>query len=268
MYLYNQHVLLALPGTPMLKTSVMKSKISYTFKVFEIIVMIGLVYGSNETTSDVRRRIKLTKKDTCNDTIISLQKVDNCPGNDAHLRQRSIIKMCDSYPPCNGERLVYHCVRFQEYLVEVCSPMGYIRGKCCTMYGVGIGRVVEDYIRECTKCHFKYQSNDSIKYSECNVLDVRIFPQHTVQKSAATQHIELPETTSLPFLKQISNHEQTTSDSNFSLPESRTTGIFKRGKNQFSRPEDDKHYAVYTIIHAPVVLSIVSFLVIFAFDKK
>lgn len=36
--------------------------------------------------------------------------------------------MCESYPKCLGEPLVYHCVRSTESLVEVCAPNGPIVG--------------------------------------------------------------------------------------------------------------------------------------------
>lgn len=65
---------------------------------------------------------------TCKDTIITLQKVENCPESDTNVQERSKKKNCDSYSQCEGEPLTYHCARYKEYLVEVCTPIKFIRG--------------------------------------------------------------------------------------------------------------------------------------------
>lgn len=36
--------------------------------------------------------------------------------------------MCDTYSPCKEDPLVYHCVRYEDRLVEVCAPSGLITG--------------------------------------------------------------------------------------------------------------------------------------------
>lgn len=64
----------------------------------------------------------------CKDTRITVQKVESCPENDTHFHERSKMKNCDSYPQCEGEPLAYHCARYKEYLVEVCTPLKFIRG--------------------------------------------------------------------------------------------------------------------------------------------
>lgn len=33
-------------------------------------------------------------------------------------------------------------------------------GSCCSVFDMGIGRVVEDYTSPCAECPFVYQSND------------------------------------------------------------------------------------------------------------
>lgn len=66
--------------------------------------------------------------DICKDTIITVEQVESCPKNDTHFQERSKMKNCDSYPQCKGEPLAYHCARYKESLVEVCTPLGFIRG--------------------------------------------------------------------------------------------------------------------------------------------
>lgn len=62
----------------------------------------------------------MLKEDKCSFTPHN--EVNVCPKNDAELRERSDIMNCGSYPACHGEKLVYHCVKSKNVLVEVCSP--------------------------------------------------------------------------------------------------------------------------------------------------
>lgn len=48
--------------------------------------------------------------------------------------ERSHEKNCDNFPNCNGEKLVYHCVKFDEQFVEVCAPICIIRGTCMSFF--------------------------------------------------------------------------------------------------------------------------------------
>lgn len=68
------------------------------------------------------------QKNDCQGTQKTLHKVDNCPENENNHLERSNTLQCDSYPSCEGEPLVYHCVRSNEEYVEVCSPRTKITG--------------------------------------------------------------------------------------------------------------------------------------------
>lgn len=57
-----------------------------------------------------------------------MEQVDECPQDIDELKERSNKKKCDSYLPCGGEPLVYHCVTFNGKLVEVCAPRSLIIG--------------------------------------------------------------------------------------------------------------------------------------------
>lgn len=66
--------------------------------------------------------------DICHGVQQTLQKVVTCPENDKSHFERSKSKQCDNYPSCMGKPLVYHCIRYEGYLVEVCSPRTKIKG--------------------------------------------------------------------------------------------------------------------------------------------
>lgn len=65
----------------------------------------------------------------CKTTIFSLGIVEKCPYEDASFSDRAKKKACNTLPPCQGEELVYHCVRFRDGLAEVCAPKEKITGK-------------------------------------------------------------------------------------------------------------------------------------------
>lgn len=70
----------------------------------------------------------------CHETISNRTKVPKCPGNDKAARERSKMKKCDNYKPCNGETLVYHCARDNGSLVEACAPIVTILGSLIKFY--------------------------------------------------------------------------------------------------------------------------------------
>lgn len=43
------------------------------------------------------------------------------------------------------------------------QKLAFIKGNCCTLYDAGLGRVVEDFGRQCPECPFQYQSDDFIE---------------------------------------------------------------------------------------------------------
>lgn len=130
------------------------------------------IWSSHLVNGSTPYRIKrFTKADICHETNATLQLVEKCPITELQIDKLSQKKKCHSYPPCNGEPLVYHCVRFKDKLAEVCAPRHIITGKCCALYDEGLGRVVEDYDRPCSECSFRYRSDDAVKYSKCTEIN-------------------------------------------------------------------------------------------------
>lgn len=113
------------------------------------------------------REKRFTQDDICHETHTTLEFVGMCPDSEPLKLKHSQKKQCDSFPACNGETLVYHCVRYRERLAEVCAPRHVITGKCCALYDDGLGRVVEDYSRPCSECSFRYQSDDILNDPKC-----------------------------------------------------------------------------------------------------
>ena len=57
-----------------------------------------------------------------------MKVVEGCPRNNNTFEMRLQSKRCTDFPLCTNERLVYHCVRYEDNLVEVCAPEGDITG--------------------------------------------------------------------------------------------------------------------------------------------
>lgn len=136
-------------------------------------------------TIDINRLKRFTKSDICHGTSATLEPVENCPRNETDIEGRSRKKKCGTYSQCQKEPLVYHCVKYEDILVEVCAPRGLITGNCCAVFNRGVGRVVEDYNKPCSECPFKYQSTDSMRYNTC--LEPIAKPQtHQINKKITT----------------------------------------------------------------------------------
>lgn len=116
---------------------------------------------------DMVRQKRFLKEQVCHGTNTTLRLVERCPENYTMFQESSKKKMCEQYPKCLGKPLVYHCVRTKDNLVEVCAPSDPIVGSCCSVFDMGIGRVVEDYTSPSAECPFVYQSNDFLNCSTC-----------------------------------------------------------------------------------------------------
>lgn len=79
-------------------------------------------------TGDLHLCFTLLQDDICFRTNGTIVNVDTCPKNLYDLLRRSQRKKCDSFQPCRNESLVYHCVRFEDSIIEVCAPKGTITG--------------------------------------------------------------------------------------------------------------------------------------------
>lgn len=131
---------------------------------------------------DMYRQKRFSNEQICHGTNSTVVKVQICPENTTIFKKLSEKKMCDTYPKCLGEPLVYHCVRYNGYFVEVCAPNRLIVGSCCPVFDKGIGLVIEDYKRPCPECPFKYQSANGLQYPTCFLN----FTQSTNRKSRTT----------------------------------------------------------------------------------
>ena len=81
--------------------------------------------------------------------------MDSCPTNNKTIQERSLKKNCQKHGFCQEDPLVYHCVRYENSLAEVCAPKGLITGKCI------ITQIMVDIcpIACITVFHIKWQRN-------------------------------------------------------------------------------------------------------------
>lgn len=114
---------------------------------------------------NIRLQKRYTEKDICDETKETEHEVKACPVDIATFKNRSNEKNCEG--KCMGQKLVYHCVMFEETFVEVCAPRTYITGQCCALYNKQLGRVIEDFRRLCPACPDQYLSDDYETASLC-----------------------------------------------------------------------------------------------------
>lgn len=119
------------------------------------------------STLNSGRQKRYKEGDICLESMKTLEKVSTCPTNDNAFKERSEKKNCNTLPSCAGKPLVYHCVISEGMLIEVCSPMALITGRCCPFYNWKLGRVIEDFENRCQECPFQYRSDQYINNSEC-----------------------------------------------------------------------------------------------------
>lgn len=134
--------------------------------LFVLLLMLS-INAQTVRTMNVHRLKRLTKDDTCYGTNKTITLVEHFSKISTTFENRVREKNCGSLPKCNGEPMVYHCLRFKDGIVEVCSPERVIKGSYCVVFDNGIGRVIEDFNSPCSECPFKYQSADSFKYPSC-----------------------------------------------------------------------------------------------------
>lgn len=130
-------------------------------------VIYSIILHNVGTLNIYHRERRFFAHDKCHGVQTTFEKVLTCPENDDILLKRLSRKKCDSFPQCQREPLVYHCVRFEEGLVEVCAPRDLIPGHYCAVFEKGIGRVVTDYFNPCPGCPSIYSSDESFKYLKC-----------------------------------------------------------------------------------------------------
>lgn len=142
----------------------MMSGSSWSCVLYFVLLFLNLL---SLNATDMFREKRFSTDQVCNETNADLVIVNSCPNNKITFEKRSNEKQCETKPNCLGERLVYHCVKCKDNLVEVCAPSSPIIGRCCAVFDRGVGRVVEDFSSPCTDCPFKYQSPNCFSYDTC-----------------------------------------------------------------------------------------------------
>lgn len=147
--------------------------------------------SSKETLPPVKLKLVWNhfQQDKCKD--ITPKRVRTCPQSEAEIQEKARMMTCDSYPECNGKKLVYHCIRFKTDLVEVCAPNLRIvceyKSGCCAVFEEGLGRVIVDPNNHCQDCPWHYYSNETSKYSTC-VQTPQTFTSSTEHRTSSTEH--------------------------------------------------------------------------------
>lgn len=160
-------------------------------------IMLWLSLQCVRTTTNHRLK-RLTEEDVCKETNKTIEPLQNFPVSYTILQERMQQKKCDNLPKCNGEDLVYHCVRYNHDLVEVCAPRRLITGSYCAVFDIGIGRVIEDFSRPCSECPFKYPSADAMNYSSCMKKEKMQISSPTSNKTSSTGTKKIIGTTGSP----------------------------------------------------------------------
>lgn len=144
-------------------------------------------------TKHMNRAERFTEEANCINANETIRYVASCPENktsDSFI-ERSWKKNCSQYQACNDKPLYYHCVRYKEGLVEVCSERTTISGKCCNIFEEGLGRVAEDFTKNCSTCDFHYCSDESVP--EC-VKPAMLTPSNHITKRVTNDTTETQRT--------------------------------------------------------------------------
>lgn len=245
---------------------------------FVLLLMLS-INAQTVRTMNVHRLKRLTKDDICYGTNKTVTFVGNFSKISTTFEKRMREQNCGSLPKCNGEPLVYHCLRFKEGIVEVCSPKRVIKGSYCVVFDDGIGRVIEDFNRPCSECPFKYPSADSFKYPSC----VR-------EEALGTANLITTTTTSPPKMNSIETSRSPCCNSKrckrdgegCSNKKTKTNrGIFvievqpaisEEDNSRINQPassdEEDSFPVLSVAISAPAAFIITISLVIFVFKRR
>lgn len=81
-----------------------------------------------KSTSQCMITFNFSQDEICQGTNTTINVVQKCPENDKTLQMRINERKCYQCAKCDDEVLVYHCTRFLNNLIEVCSPNGLITG--------------------------------------------------------------------------------------------------------------------------------------------
>lgn len=79
-----------------------------------------------------------------------------CPDTEQLRLKQSLRKKCDIFPACNGEPLVYHCVRNRERLAEVCAPRHVITGISYRSIFQGVMSILKFVVQYKTGVRFRF----------------------------------------------------------------------------------------------------------------
>nr|XP_022286769.1 uncharacterized protein LOC111099673 isoform X2 [Crassostrea virginica] len=194
-------------------------------------------------------------ENVCNASLITLELVEYCPRNSTSLQNRLISKKCSDFSSCNNERLVYHCVRSEDSLVEVCAPEGHIIGHTCPLFDRGLGRVIEDFNTPCKECPFHYRSNMSFMYAECG--------NHTF-KVNVTVDVDKGNDSCLPESNRVKRHNPCNNTTNTRFQNTiETTENVSENVTELTSSKKEENQQRFPVFILPATLVVVFLMVLY-----
>lgn len=124
----------------------------------------------------------LEASDSCSISILTVQRVENCPDSEEKWKEAAARKKCEDYAIfCSEpEKLKYHCVisSFMNETLEVCAYKQNIVLGHCTDYSVSGNLIKQNWRTNCKvfekkPCPLFYLSTEAYKYPGCYELTKR-----------------------------------------------------------------------------------------------
>ncbi|XP_065927860.1 uncharacterized protein [Magallana gigas] len=233
-----------------------------------VLFLVLFINAQTARTMNVHRLKRLTKDDICYETRKTAVTVQAFPKNLTIFEERTREKKCDSFPRCNEEPLVYHCVRSKDGIVEVCAPRRVIKGNYCAVFDKGIGRVVEDFSRPCPECPFKYQSADFVNYPACVKMEAMRTPNIVTDNTESQPKMNSTETSRSLCCNSNSTRCKRGVEEGCSETKTKSKDIFVTENQPASEEENSFHVRIIALIYAIAVLICISSLAFFVFKSR
>nr|XP_034331408.1 uncharacterized protein LOC117690809 isoform X2 [Crassostrea gigas] len=233
-----------------------------------VLFLVLFINAQTARTMNVHRLKRLTKDDICYETRKTAVTVQAFPKNLTIFEERTREKKCDSFPRCNEEPLVYHCVRSKDGIVEVCAPRRVIKGNYCAVFDKGIGRVVEDFSRPCPECPFKYQSADFVNYPACVKMEAMRTPNIVTDNTESQPKMNSTETSRSLCCNSNSTRCKRGVEEGCSETKTKSKDIFVTENQPASEEENSFHVRIIALIYAIAVLICISSLAFFVFKSQ
>ncbi|XP_061192234.1 uncharacterized protein LOC133200461 [Saccostrea echinata] len=147
-------------------------------------------------------------------------RVESCPRSSREWEKAAARKGCNTINPSTSCHFEYHCVinAWKNETIEVCAPGKVIVGKVCAEYSFGGSRIQRNYAAKCHGCPDSYNSNESLKYSECYdlVSNARKTSRPVVTTTPSTLETTITTDSITPLAlsnqKQVSTEQEPKSD--------------------------------------------------------